>query len=335
MKWFQGQLETAKDDFKTVEVPVMELLNSPITPKGIIARPIQDELISYLDINDVVDPNLGKIFNRFSKAGYSEKAKTMIQDIVKAEGEYKVQINMFHGTTERGDGWMTTSVTPFSGDDRPLNAMEKFVSQNISKLPSSFNYYRVGFAGRNAEMQFLSESGRKEVKVGDFIDPGLFMHFTPDKRYMTVGFNRLVCTNGLTRRLSLFEADGLGTFDLEEYSKDIDKLFQWFEGTTKRKVESTREIAIALEHYVPKRTLKKHWKSWAERIDLKELTYFDVIDDVTREANNNLGGARYASLTIADHIERADSHGRCPVCSSHSHSNHDNVNDEETVKIDE
>lgn len=196
-------------------------------------------------------------------------------------------------------------------------ATETMVDLNrvISDINASFKYNRtvIGTDGSNLEVQFLDSTARQEVKQGDFVDCGLFIHVN-GKVNVAPGINRLVCTNGLTQRMNLL--DGQDYRVNSEFLQRSIELATWLRQKAGQNVGMCREISVALRDY-PKSYLNRFWKSWTERIDLKELTWFDVVSDVTAAVNRTLAPIRYQALAMAEDITAFETKEcRCPTCSA-------------------
>lgn len=185
----------------------------------------------------------------------------------------------------------------------------------ITEVNQSFQYTRtlIGSDGGNLEMQLLDAGSRKAVKPGDFVDCGIFLNINGAVR-VSPGINRLVCTNGLTQRFYLWEND---TYNIgPEYIQRATAIADWLARQGERRIAAVREVSVVLKDY-PKPLLNRYWKTWGERIDLNELTWFDVIDDLTRAANRTLGGMRYKLLNLQEPIALSEAEAcRCPTCSA-------------------
>lgn len=168
----------------------------------------------------------------------------------------------------------------------------------------------VGNQGDHAELQFLSKRFRGEIKSGDTVDCGLFVSLNGTVN-VAAGINRLVCTNGLIRRLDAWTKEDF-SFD-GSYFDRAQELFRWLQTTVDKKVHHTREISVVLDLF-PKTFVSRFWKRWSEAVELKELTWFQVIDDLTHAVNGTLGDLRYRTLAIPDRIDGYA--GRCHACSA-------------------
>jgi len=216
--------------------------------------------------------------------------------------------------------WLTLRSRIYLDPEKAPVSLERVVKEaRLSEASSLFKSVVIGSDNWHLELQLLVESLRKEVKVGDFIDPGLFISLG-DKVKFAVGINRLKCTNGLIQPLRLWDSDN---FDFLRDQKLLESglgMITWLQGKVGKRVNAVREIAMALGSKYSESLLKKFWKSWAERIDLKELDWFDVVADLTLEANKTLGSGRYRLLEVGDSIIQYDKDSRCPICFAPKHS---------------
>ncbi len=313
LNWREGKTSELSETFKTRVIPIKELLSKSSS----IIRSSANSTVLYADkdissqipLKSIIDPSLLKVFETLSDQGKFSKAKDLI---VEMNEDSKKSISL--SLIKENDGFKICNLSRINRlSENPIN-IEDFLIKNLPDITKNFTYWRFAGEKNSVEFQFLSDNIRKEVKPGDFIDPGLFVTMTPRDRKSAIGFNRLVCGNGLIKQLESIET-GSNPFSLDKKA-EIEKLFEWFKGTTKRPVHSIREIAMALDKNVPSRILNKFWKTWAEKIDLKELTYFDVIADITNVANSTLSNARYNSLKLQDHFEAFDEHKSCPICAA-------------------
>lgn len=149
-------------------------------------------------------------------------------------------------------------------------------------------------------------------QVGDIVNKGLFFHLDNGVSY-SCGINRLICTNGVTTQASLMKGDIGDTFQTEAINR-IRELVDWFCTLPNKKVTCVRELSLVFDKFST-RVINHYWKSWSERIDLKTLTYFDVVNDVTNYANSSLGYTRQSCLNIRSNINRLTKHN-CPTCSA-------------------
>ena len=185
----------------------------------------------------------------------------------------------------------------------------------IEGVNRSFDYDRtvIGSDGARLEFQFLSKKTRREVLPGDFVDGGLFVSINGRVK-VSAGINRLVCTNGMTERLNVMSGiDFSGASEMLERSV---RLINWLAEQTTHKVAHIRELSVALKDY-PKPVLNRFWKTWSEACDAGDLTYFDVINDLTASVNKTLTPIRYRMLQSYETINAYQvAEHKCPVCSA-------------------
>lgn len=186
---------------------------------------------------------------------------------------------------------------------------------DLKKIVNVFNRVNIGSDRKNLEFQFLSSISKTEVRPGDFLEPGIFVKFN-GKVEVSPGVNRLVCSNGMIDRLSIW--NGLNfdfLYDYDFIQRSI-SLMKWMIERSKIKISKIREISIVLGQVYKANFLQKFWKSWSERIELGELTWYDVINDLTQSVNNTLGNMRYKVLQVYDEISKVESINHCPICSA-------------------
>lgn len=188
------------------------------------------------------------------------------------------------------------------------------ISQIVKDINETVDYDRlvVGTDGSISEFQFLNASKRLELAPGDFADYGLFVRVNGNVQ-VSPGVNRLVCTNGLVERMNLWEADNY-RFDKDMLNR-ASRLLKWFKSTKDIKINTVRKLSVALNNY-PGFVKDSLWEEWAQKIELKELTWFDVIDGLTRNVNNVLNNTRYEVLAVPERINAVLDKATCPVCSA-------------------
>ena len=79
---------------------------------------------------------------------------------------------------------------------------------------------------------------------------------------------------------------------------------------------SVRELSVILNDF-PKPMATKYWKEWAQKIETGELTWFDVINDVTNYANKYMDKTRQRIIQFSDTLRQYEADAVCPVCSTH------------------
>jgi len=152
----------------------------------------------------------------------------------------------------------------------------------------------------------------KSPQAGDIINHGLFIHIN-GQTYISYGVNRLVCTNGLVRNMTLFNDTMLSSLK-DETLKNVRMVSEWFKELPDKKVDSVRCLSVLLNGF-PSNIIKSYWKTWSEKIELKQLTYYEVVNDLTSHANRSLGYTRQVCTGIQSRFEKLQKH-ECPVCSA-------------------
>jgi uncharacterized protein Usg len=186
------------------------------------------------------------------------------------------------------------------------------VFEDMRQNNLTFDRVVVGTDNDHIELQLLQTATRTAVRAGDFLDAGMFVRVN-GKVEVSAGVNRLLCTNGLVDRLYLWQGKDYG-FSPEFFEKAREFL-GWFESTAGKRLHSVRELSVVFERY-PQSIVTRHWKEWSEKVDLKELTWYDVINDITRDMNMTLGATRYKVLQIGNRLKEVEKDCRCPVCSA-------------------
>jgi hypothetical protein len=191
-----------------------------------------------------------------------------------------------------------------------------FVSRvPIDTIKDRLNRLVVGGEGDHLEFQFLSQACRKEVSPGDFLDPGIFVKLN-GKIEVSPGISRLVCTNGLIESMNMWENTNFDFLsDREMFTRALG-MTDWLISKSGHKINSVREISAALGDTYRKSLLNRFWRSWSERIELKELDWYSVIADLTSFANRSLSNERYELLEIPNLITKFEKEGHCPTCSA-------------------
>jgi len=293
---------------KVETVPVERVLDIPWRAESLKVDVPLDDVTFEFDLRRLLSP-----LGQYGKILYDNEDHAGIKDALTKYWMHtaRPRIIVEMADTEDETVYLRSKVTTTeeSTDDRvDLNKV-------ITDINGSFPYDRtvIGTDGKNLEVQFLNTRERKEVQEGDFVDCGLFIHVN-GKVSVAPGINRLVCTNGLTERMNLMEGQDFRVN--REFLDRAISLAGWLSEKSSQKVGMCREISVALRDY-PKSYLNRFWKSWTERIDLKELTWFDVINDITFAVNRTLTPIRYQALAMRDDIMAFDNKEcRCPTCSA-------------------
>jgi len=175
---------------------------------------------------------------------------------------------------------------------------------------SSLQYDEVviGSDSKEAEFQFLWNENTNEVKKGDLIKPGIFVHLNGGMK-VSAGVHRVVCTNGLLDRMYVWSSQD--PFIREEMFERASKVVSWLSNQIGKKITSPRELSVFCEG-LPKYVVNKLYKSWVEK--LPDLDWYDVINDVTQEANARVSLVRYRLIGIVHKVSKIQEEGQCPVC---------------------
>ena len=198
------------------------------------------------------------------------------------------------------------------------NRFREFVAGvKLDKIKDVFDRVRIGGDGHNVEFQFLTGALRKEVKAkkGELLDPGIFVRINGSMQ-VAAGLNQLVCTNGLTRRMNVWESSTFEFLTDSDMLKRSVELVEWFSKKAEQPVELVREILVVLSTVYSSSFLNRFWKSWSSCIELRTLTWFDVISDLTQATNNSLGSIRYKAMQVSERLMKVQQDRSCPTCSS-------------------
>jgi len=258
---------------------------------------------------------LGAPLGRLWRVLYQNHEHTALKDVLlkywKHTGVPMVEVDLIKGKLEDEESnedrtiVLRNRVLPFKeeSDGRFQRAIE-----GVQQSGLGFDRAVVGSWGHNIELQFLNTKLRQQVSKGDFVDCGLFVALNGDVR-VSAGLNRLVCTNGLVQKMDVWHERDYSFSP--EYVTSASRLMEWFKSIHGEKVGSVREISVVLDLF-PKTFVNKFWKKWSERIELKELTWYEVIDDLTRAVNTTLGAIRYNTLEVSQRIQGYGQ--RCHTC---------------------
>lgn len=275
-------------------------------PKGRFQQPL------LIGLREIGAP-LGQYWDTLYKKGEYSVLRDALQRYWTHAGTPRVLIDIVSGIPEESETKavehvalrMKLAVIGKQADTRLPRIVDAVKKQQLG-----IDRVVVGHHGDHVELQFLTKKMRQEVQKGDFVDCGLFVSLNGQVQ-VAAGLNRLVCTNGLTRKMNVWKADEFN-FD-GAYLEQAQKLMDWFKGTTTQQVRHVRELSVVLDIF-PKAFVAKFWKGWSEAIELQNLTWFAVIDDMTRAVNNTLGDLRYKALSVGENIQHYD--GRCKSCSA-------------------
>jgi len=302
------EIEEKLNGVKVEEVALAKILDAEWTQKSYNVLVSLEDVAFEFDLRRLTGP-LGDYW----KTLYDAKDYSSIKDALTKYWKYKGTPKIFAevADTPKEAIYLRSKVAT---TDR---IKEKMVDLNkvISDINETFPYTRsiIGTDGLHLEVQFLNSNERKEVRKNDFVDCGLFINVNGGVR-VAPGINRLVCTNGLTEQMHLL--DGKDFKVNPEFLTRAAGLATWLTQKATQRVEGIREISIALKDY-PGPFLNRFWKSWSERVDLKELTWFDVVSDITQAVNRTLGSIRYKALAMPQAVTAyEETECRCPTCSA-------------------
>ena len=274
-----------------------------VTPKGSVS-PV------FVNLHTLGQP-LGKYWTTL----YQKQEFSLLRDALKKYWSHvgipNLSVDVVGGrleTDERDDRLVVRSkvVNPGAKPDDRLGR----IVDSMRKQEFGVDRVVVGTQDDHVELQFLSKRLRQEVKQGDMVDCGLFVSLNGQVQ-VSAGLNRLVCTNGLIRRMDVWKQEDFNFSP--EYIEQAQRLMTWFKGTTGQKIHNVRDISVVLDLF-PKTFVNRFWKRWSEGIELGELTWFQVIDDLTHAVNGTLGELRYRTLAVPERIQGYG--GRCHACSA-------------------
>ena len=260
------------------------------------------------DLNSFFSPILGN----FWRVLYAENDAKGIQDALLCYYKYRSKPTIVADVFTLGDKDVTVRTKFVDDDDRTDNLVD--VTKLISDINASFPYNRtvIGSNGRVVEMQFLDSSNRIDANKDDFIDPGLFVSLNGQLK-VSAGLSRLKCTNGLVEKFNVYEGTDF-KFGKEFLERSI-KLVKWLVDRQKDKVTSLKELLV-VTHCLPKQIIDKNWKAWTIKQETGELTWYDVIADITSYANRYVDNTRHRLLEFPEVYNKYTKDGSCPVCAT-------------------
>ena len=301
------KVDTRLTGLKTVEVDAAEVLKTDWDKQTGIAVIDKEDVEIPVDMGRFFSP-LGRYGQTLMNVDAREELRDSLAVYWSHEGKPKIFADALCSETE--SIYLRSKFVKAKTVDRMID-----VNRVISDVNESVEYDRVviGSDENTLEVQFLSSASRVEVKAGDFVDAGLFVTFNGRVR-VAAGINRLICTNGMIRRLDVWKGTDF-KFGADFIKRGVE-LANWLILQQDRRVTNIRELSVVLRDY-PGRIQRVFFKSWAEKCDLGELTWADVLNDVTSVANRSLGSFRYKMLATPSAMAVLDEEiCRCPTCSA-------------------
>lgn len=305
-------------DWQNIEGKIRE-----ITPVSIKANDVLDSLtdnksfLTTVRIEDMpVDISVKHIFQPlgdFWRVLFNEGDYKALRDSITTYWRYKgtpvINADILRSDVESHPIRVSISMTE--------RQKKSYVNVNrlITEVNESVNYDRVylGSDDKDLEFQFLSKRTEKMVKPGDMIQSGLFVHVNGGVR-VSPGVHRLVCTNGMVQQMHLWKGANYRFGD--SMVNEAIGLANWMIKQAEHKITNFREISVAFK-LLPEGLLNRYSKQWAEKIDLKDLTWYDVINDLTASVNDTLSSRRYKVMGVSTQLMNFEKSHRCQTCSAH------------------
>lgn len=316
VNWVRLKSKELLNQVKTVYTTgddVLEYLNSELDKNSVINFiPQNQETEVSIDLNPFIAP-----LGRFGKVLLKNGRNDVLKDMIKLYWEDLGKSNpkLMFDTVKVEDTTYTLRSKILFNNKTPLS-LEELIAKSDVLTREDFDEVVLGGDNTHIEMQFLSTlKGRIEAKPGDYLDAGVFVHLNGSIK-VAAGVNRLVCTNGLVDKFYAWKSERYDFIvDNSMFEKAIE-LSKWFADKANKPVNNIREISVIFSKHLPKGLTARYWKIWAEKIELKELTWFDVINDMTSLVNKTLGGVRQQVLEIPNLIKESEEKHLCPTCSA-------------------
>lgn len=308
-------LEERVDRAESLDIDPKKILDKIESCRGtMINYDLSSEVDMDLDIRNLLKP-----LGRYGRILMNERNYSEVADALRRFWSLTGEPFMFADVIHTEKEVIPIRVCDYQDKKRG----EKIVRINrlFDGVNKNFNYDRIviGTDGVSAEFQFLDKTKRRNVRVGDAVDCGLFVHIN-GALHVSAGINRLVCNNGMTERFNVFKGSDI-VFG-EEFTNRAIALAEWFKGQVDKKIEDVREIEVVFNKFQPS-TVNRLWKDWSIRVASNNLTWFDVINDLTNSVNDTLSGKRYEVLSVTNRIMRYEDDHMCPTCKvplgDHSH----------------
>lgn len=259
------------------------------------------------DLSELLSPILGNFWKVLYNEGDFSNIKSALINYWKYKKPPMIQTALISFENSINEEIIQTKLV----NEYKLHENVNF-NQIVQQINESFEYDKVviGSNSDHLELQFLDSSRRCEVRDKDYVDPGIFL-FLNGKIQIAAGINRLVCTNGLTERIWAFKSERIN----DEILQRAIALASWLRDRNTDKICSIRELAVILNGY-PEPMKRKFWKNWSQRIELNELTWFDVIDDITNYAKSYMDKTRQNLLQFPETLKSYRNQSICPTCSA-------------------
>jgi len=303
---FDGKI----DEMKSVNVDVADVVNSPWSESS-YSVPVKANGIDFdFNLGDLFNPILGDFWKVMYAEGDFKEIKSSMISYWKYRNKPTLVANV--AISNKGEHhFIGSRLVHDKSRESSINAND--VIQGANK---SFKYNRVMIGSVNdvIEFQLLNKTNRIEVKKGDFVDPGLFIWVNGGTK-IAAGTNRLVCLNGLTEKINVWESERFNFDDSGEMLDRSVKLASWLASRQEKKVDSIRELACLMNNY-PKPMLMRFMEDWSKKVEAEELTWFDVINDITNYANKYLNKTRLQILQFSEILKAHEDKVFCPVCST-------------------
>jgi hypothetical protein len=317
INWTRFKSSDIKERIKTVEVDgskVLTFLNDEIYKNPEIT--VHDENNSVeVDLQDIVSP-LGQVGRMLIRNNKVDTVRDIVRTYWAEQGNPNPKFVFDVASSDEGDVTLRNKIIFKEGSKKAMSLVEFFNRINPNDYRDSFDEVVIGGEGDLAEIQFLSTiKGRVEARPNDFLDAGVFVSLNGSVK-VSAGVNRLICTNGLTKHFNLWNNTDFDFLQGESIFRQGMELATWFASKANEPVANIREISTAFGHVYPKSILMRNWKSWSEKIELKSLFWFDVINDLTSIGNKTLRGLRYRLLESGMLVQKMEETGCCPICSA-------------------
>lgn len=291
---------------------VLSFLNDKIYENPVIT--VHDETgAAEINLQDLVSP-LGRVGRMLTLHNRIDVVEEIIHTYWLEQGNPNPRFTFDLLDTDEGSVTLRHKMV-FNEKKRPL-ALSDFFKKIKPEDYVDFDEVVIGGEGESVEMQFLSTiKGRVEARPNDFLDAGVFIHLNGNVK-VSAGVNRLVCLNGLTQRFNFWSNDEFNFFQGGSIFRQGLDLAKWFASKANQPIVNVREISTAFGHVYPKNILMKKWKEWSEKVELKTLMWYDVINDLTSMANKNLSNLRYKLMESGLYVKQMEETGCCPTCSA-------------------